>query len=277
MLNLHFEVGFIGTGSMGGMLIRAFLRTGVVQAENVWAANRTPQKLAALVSEFPGIQCDLPSRVAQQSDVLFLAVKPGDTEKVLGTIENSLRPDQLCVFLTNVFSLEQLEQRIPCVVAKLIPTVTQQINQGVALIAYGQRRTSEHSRRLEALLAGTCRFLMIEERHMRLFGNITSCGPAFLAVCMEELCRQASAIDPDVPIQDLIRACVETLAATGELLRTGKTPRQLVGEVAVPGGITEGGINALRQLLPQLFAAVFSTTRQTEEQMRQSLSFLKQL
>jgi competence protein ComER len=272
MPSAHFDVGFIGTGSMGGMLVRAFLRAGVVQAENIWAANRTPQKLAALAAKFCGIHCDSPSRVAQQSEVLFLAVKPGDTEKALESIENNLRPDQLCVFLTNVFSLEQLERRIPCAAAKLIPTITQQINQGVALIAYGQRAASEHFRRMEALLSATCRPLIVEERHMRLFGDITSCGPALLAVCLEELCRQASAIDPSIPSRDVLTACVETLAATGELLRTGITPEQLVGEVAVPGGMTEAGISALRQLLPQLFSTVFSATRQTEQQKRQSLS-----
>lgn len=107
---------------------------------------------------------------------------------------------------------------------------------------------------------------------MRLFGDITSCGPALLSVCLEELCRQASAIDPSIPSRDVLTACVETLAATGELLRTGITPEQLVGKVAVRGGMTEAGISALRQLLPQLFATVFSATRQTEQQKRQSLS-----
>ncbi|HXB21429.1 MAG TPA: NAD(P)-binding domain-containing protein [Candidatus Solibacter sp.] len=267
-----FDVGFIGTGNMGAMLVRAFLRSGSIEAKNVWAANRSQQKLEVLASEFPGIHRDHASHVAQRSDVLFLAVKPGDTKNVLETIQDSLRPDQLCVFLTNVFSFEQLEQRLPCAVAKLIPTVTQQIGRGVALLAHGQRATSEHTLRLEKLLAGTCTPLIIKEHQMRLFADIASCGPAFLAVCIEEICRQALAFNGTLSAEDLTAACIETLGATADLLRTGMTPQQLVCEVAVPGGMTEAGIAALRRLLPQLLASVFSATRQTEQQKGQLFS-----
>ena len=107
---------------------------------------------------------------------------------------------------------------------------------------------------------------------MRLFADITSCSPAFLAVCIEEDCRQASALDSSLSPQDLTAACIETLSATSELLRTGITPQQLVCEVAVPGGMTEAGITALRQLLPQLLTSIFSATRQTEQQKRQLFS-----
>jgi competence protein ComER len=271
MPNTRFEVGVIGTGSMGNMLVRAFVRSRMVEAGNIWLANRSPEKLERLASDFPGIHCEPSRRVAQESEILLITVKPSDTETVLETIENELRPDQLCIFLTNVFSFEQLEQRIPCSVAKLIPTVTQQIDRGVALVAYGRRTTPEQAAQLEALLAPACTLLRVEEQQMRSFGDITSCGPAFLAVCIDELCRQASAIDPSLSSRELTTACIETLGATAHLLRTGITPHQLIGEVAVPGGMTEAGINTLRQLLPQLFASLFSATRAAEQQKRQML------
>ncbi|HEV2960416.1 MAG TPA: NAD(P)-binding domain-containing protein [Candidatus Angelobacter sp.] len=271
MPNTRFDVGFIGTGSMGGMLVRAFLGSEVVPTEHIWLANRSRKKLELLASEFPGVHCGPSERVAQQSEILFIAVKPSDTANVLTTIEHNLRADHLCVFLTNVFSFAQLEQRLPCAVAKLIPTVTQQINQGAALVGYGSRTTPEHARRLEQLLAPTCRLLHVEEHQIRLFGDITSCGPAFLALCIDELCRQASAIAPSLSGPELATACIETLAATTNLLRTGMKPRELICEVAVPGGMTEAGMNVLRQLLPPLFASLFSATRQAEQQKREAL------
>lgn len=257
---------------MGSMLVRAFLRNQAVRAENIWLANRTPAKLKALAAEFPGVHCTSSKQVARRSEILFIAVKPGDTQQVLQTIERQIRPDQLCVFLTNVFTFEQLEQRIPSSIAKLIPTVTQHINQGVALVAFGNRTTPAQALRLERLLASTCRPLRVPETQMRVFGDVTSCGPAFLAVCIDELCREGAAIDPTLPARELALCCIETLGATAHLLRTGITPQQLTGEVAVSGGMTEAGIKAMRKWLPPLLASVFSATRQAEQKKREALS-----
>ena len=268
----NFDVGFIGTGSMGSMLVRAFLRNQALRPENLWLANRTPAKLEALAAEFPGVHCESSEQVAQHSEILFIAVKPSDTQQVLRTITQQLRANQLCVFLTNVFTFEQLEQRIPSSIAKLVPTVTQQINQGVALIAYGTRTASEQAARLEQLLAPTCKLLQVAETQMRAFGDVTSCGPALVAACIDELCRRAAAIGPSLSAHDLATACIETLGATANLLRSGTTPQDLICEVAVPGGMTEAGITVLRKSLPDLLEAISAATRQAEQKKRATLS-----
>jgi len=36
--------GFLGTGHLGSMLIEKFVETGAMQAEDVMASNRTPEK-----------------------------------------------------------------------------------------------------------------------------------------------------------------------------------------------------------------------------------------
>ena len=156
--------------------------------------------------------------------------------------------------------------------AKLVPTVTQQINQGVALIAYGTRTASEQAARLEQLLAPTCKLLKVAETQMRAFGDVTSCGPALVAACIDELCRRASATSPGLSVHDLATACIETLGATANLLRSGTTPQDLICEVAVPGGMTEAGITVLRKSLPDLLEAISSATRQTEQTKRATLS-----
>jgi pyrroline-5-carboxylate reductase len=38
------NTGFVGIGSMGGMLVRGLLRSRALAVENVWAANRSEGK-----------------------------------------------------------------------------------------------------------------------------------------------------------------------------------------------------------------------------------------
>src|SRR5690606_37470767 len=46
-------VGFIGIGTMGGMLIDAFLRAGTFRPEQVFIHNRTPQKAHMMAQKYP--------------------------------------------------------------------------------------------------------------------------------------------------------------------------------------------------------------------------------
>jgi len=47
------NTGFIGIGSMGGMLVRSLLRSEALAPNDVWAANRSAEKLDVLAAAFP--------------------------------------------------------------------------------------------------------------------------------------------------------------------------------------------------------------------------------
>ena len=271
MRDQPLQIGFIGTGTMGGMLIRALVQSGSIAPANIWAANRSRDKLQSLTEEFKDLHCADASAVAAASQILYLCIKPGDTATVLKQIQNELRDDQVCVFLTNVFSFADLELRIPCRAAKLIPSIAQHAGGGVALLSYGPRMTAQDSEKLEKLLAPTGKLLIVPEDHLRIFADVASCGPAFLAACIQEICRQAVNKNPDIGSQKLSEAAVETLAATADLLRSGLNPDELVRQAAVPGGMTEAGLQALRRYLPEMISSIFDAT-QTAEQKRQTIS-----
>lgn len=269
MTNQPSKVGFIGVGTMGAMLVRSLLRAGRLSATDIWIANRSSSKLESLAIEFNGLHCATANQVAAETQILFLCVKPADTAEVLQQIDNELRPNQICIFLTNVFTFPQIEGRIPCRVVKLIPSLAQRISQGVALLAYGRRIEKADSTALESLLAPIGRLMVVSEHQLRTFADITSCGPAFLSACIEELYRQVQSKAFDLSASDVTAAAVETLAATAELLRSGITPQQIIQEIAVPGGTTAMGLNAIRQYIPQAIAAVLEATERTERKNRE--------
>jgi len=266
------KIGFIGIGAMGAMLVRALVRSGSVFAGSVWAANRSASKLESLANECQGLNCADAEAVAAKSRILFLCVKPADTASVLRQIEKQLRDDHICVFLTNVFSFQQLEARIPCGVAKLIPSITQQVNRGVALLAYGPRLREADSTALQHLLGPICTLQVVPENQLRIFADVASCGPALLSACIEEVCRQAAHRAENLPTTQLREAAIETLAATAELLRSGISLQELMQQVAVPGGMTSAGLQSLREHLPNVVAAVFDATDQAERKKNATIS-----
>ncbi len=47
------KVGFIGTGSMGSILIEAFIQSGALNPEDIIASNRTASKVERLAAAYP--------------------------------------------------------------------------------------------------------------------------------------------------------------------------------------------------------------------------------
>lgn len=103
------KVGFIGTGSMGSLLIDAFLSSGALEPCDVLASNRSLNKLLELEKRHPGISiCGSNRETALGSDIVFLCVKPLEFKTLTDEIGSCLRSEQIVVSITSPVQLHHL-------------------------------------------------------------------------------------------------------------------------------------------------------------------------
>jgi len=266
------NTGLVGIGSMGGMLFRAMVRSRALAVENVWAANRSEGKLKALAAEFPGIHIASDRKLAANCDLIFLCLKPGDAASALAQMDPELYPGQLLVTTASQITLQVLEDRVPCRVAKLIPSITQEIGAGVALLMYGSRATADDRKLLEDLLGHISHPVVITESQSRPAIGLASGGPAFVAYLLESMAQEAARINPDFP-PELARSLVlETAAATLRLMAEGNmSTEEVICRVALPGGMTALGLETLSRYVPQAWQAVFRDSAEREKRARETL------
>ncbi|HYA22851.1 MAG TPA: pyrroline-5-carboxylate reductase dimerization domain-containing protein [Terriglobales bacterium] len=266
------HAGFIGIGSMGGMLVRALLRCRALAPEEIWAANRSSAKLDALGGDFPGVHVASPKQLAAECDLIFLCVGSADTATVLAQMDAELYPGQLLITTAGVIPLRALEDRVPCRVAKLIPSITQEIGAGIALLIYGSRVTAEDRDLLQGLLGRICRPEVISESLARPAIGLCSGGPALLAYLLESMADQAVRSNPELSPELARKLVQEAATATMRLLREANmTTQEIVRRVAVPGGMTAHAIQILSRHVPQAWQAIFRETADREAQARESL------
>lgn len=253
--------GFIGTGSMGSILIEAFIRSGALLPEEILAVNRTPSKAERLARCFPGLQlAESVAEAASRSDILFLCVKPGDYPHLLHQIAPFCREDQWVVSITSPVMVDQLEERLPGKVAKVIPSVTNYVLGGAALCIYGSRVGRKDRQRFEQFLAPISRPLEVREEHTRISSDLSSCGPAFFAFLLDKLITAAVEVS-GIDREEARRMASEMLLGTGMLLTSGgMCPQDVVRRVSVPGGITEGALKLLDQELGSTFERLIEVT-----------------
>ena len=267
------NTGFIGIGSMGGMLVRRLLHSRALAVENVWAANRSEGKLKALASEFPGIHVASARKLAADCDLIFLCLKPGDASSALAQMDPELYPGQLLVTTASQIPLQALEDRVPCRVAKLIPSITQEIDAGVALLMYGSRATADDRKLLDDLLGCISHPIVIAESQSRPAISLTSSGPAFVAYLLQSMAEEAARSNPDFPPELALSLAQETATATLRLMAEGKmNPEEVIRRVALPGGMTAHGIEVLSRYVPQAWQAVFRESAEREKRARETLA-----
>jgi len=266
------NTGFVGVGSMGGMLVRALLRARRLSPPEVWLANRSPQKAASLAAEFPGVHPAKNREVAKRCDLIFLCVGGADIPSVLAEMDSELYPGQLLLTTANVVPLKALEDRIPCRVAKLIPSITQEIAVGITLLMYGSRITQEDSRLLENLLGFISHVIPIPESQARPAISLTSGAPALIAYLLQSMADAAVRDNPEITTQMAQSMVQQTAAATIRLMEKAKmTPQDVIQRVAVPGGMTALSIDILSRSVPQAWTAIFQQIAEKERQSRSNL------
>lgn len=256
------NVGFIGTGSMGSILIESFIQSGALHPYEIIASNRTPGKIDRLTESFDGLKKAASNiEVVQLSQIVFLCVKPLEYKNVIAEIKPSLSASQIIVSITSPITIAYLEEQLPCKIAKVIPSITNYVLSGPTLCMYGERMLDEDCRQLERLLAHISQPMHVSEQYTRISSDIASCGPAFFSFILLKFIR-AAVDETGIAYADANRLACDMLFGTGKLLTSGGfTPGELQKRVAVPGGITAEGLKVLDLKLAGVFNQLIRITQ----------------
>ncbi len=255
------NVGFIGTGSMGSVLIQAFIKSNALNPEQILITNRTITKAELLAEMYPGIQLlHSVQELAVHSDILFLCVKPLEYRALLDTIAPFVYPEQIVVSITSPVLIRHLESKLPSKVAKVIPSITNYERSGATLCMYGSLMSDKDKELLESLLCHISAPVRIEEQHTRVTSDISSIGPAFMAFFVEQLVQSAVEFT-SISRDEANRLASEMLLGTGLLLTSGGfSPETLQQRVSVPGGITAKALQLLLHRTEGVFLDVIKAT-----------------
>ncbi|TVY09061.1 late competence protein ComER [Paenibacillus cremeus] len=261
------RVGFIGTGSMGSILIEAFIQSGALNPEQIVATNRTISKAERLAETYAGLQVARSNmEVASLSDLLFLCIKPSEFKAVLDDIANSVDSSKLIVSITSPVLIRHLEELLPCKIAKVIPSITNYVLSGATLCIYGDRFTPEDKELLENMLSHISAPIRVSEQYTRISSDLSSCGPAFLAYFVQKFVEAAVA-ETGISEEEATQLASEMTLGTGKLLTTGGfSPASLQKRVSVPGGITAEGLRIMEKELCGVFYDLIRTTHSKYEE-----------
>jgi pyrroline-5-carboxylate reductase len=256
--------GFIGTGSMGSMLVRKLTGNGIIAPAAIAASSKTGLSARALAEKTGITAAPSNTAAAAGADVLFICVKPAVVRNVLEEVLPVLKPGTLIVSIAGGVTLADLgewagpDHRY----TRVIPSVAAEHDAGISLVAWGRGTGPEDRALVLKLLNAIGTAVETDEGNLDLYADLTSCAPAFIAVMMREFAASSvrtGTIGPALA-EFLVR---KTLAGTARILDDEKTGFDtLVVRVATKGGITEEGVRVLEARLPAVFDEVLRATKE---------------
>lgn len=271
------NVGFIGTGTMGSLLIEAFIASGALTPAQIAISNRTFAKAQALADRYSGMRAEKTNAgAACGCDIIFLCIKPHEFKTAVDDLKPVIRPHQIIVSITSPVLISHLEGELDCKIAKVIPSITNYVWSGASLCIYGQTMQEEDKTKLESLLSHISEPLQIDESYTRIVSDLSSCGPAFISFLLEQFV-DAAVDETGIGRDEALRVASAMLLGTGLLLTEGGlTPAEVQERVAVPGGITAKALSLLRRETDGVFNQLVRTTHSKfkEDLKKVSISFI---
>ena len=245
---LSGKLAVLGAGKMGGILIAAFLRSGLFRPEQVTATVAHAERTAALQTRLGVRATTENAEAAAGANVIVLGVKPTQVGDLVQSIRPMLGPQTLLISIAASMTTSAIEAAagdgVP--VVRAMPNTPATLGAGMTALVRGRFARPEHMAMAEQMFRTVGRTVVLDEKHMDAVTGLSGSGPAFLYIILEALAE--AGVNVGLPRDVATELAAQTAyGAARMVLETGAHPALLKDEVTTPAGCTVDGILELEE------------------------------
>ena len=261
-------LGFIGAGNMAEAIIHGIIQNQVVLPDRILASDLSDERREHISRTF-GMEAVKENRsLVDQSNVIFLAVKPQAVPQVLKDIGENMGPEKLLVSIVAGVPIKTLSTGLPKGprIVRTMPNTPMTVMEGAMAIASDSPALPEDLETVETLFRPLGSTVRIEEKLIDAVTGLSGSGPAYVFMILEALADGGVKMGLPRDVSETLAA--QTLLGSAKLfLETRTNPGQLKCMVTSPGGTTISGIHELEKggIRASLMNAVESATKRSIE------------
>jgi len=262
------KLAVLGTGKLGGILLRAYLEQELFTPKNVSATVRHEEKAAALAKTLGVNVTTDNARAVHGADIVLLGVKPQVVGEVLKEIKSEIGNEALIISVAASVPTTYIEQRLgdKAPVVRAMPNTCSTVGVGMTGICKGSHASAEHLEIAKSLFNAVGRTVVVDEKNMDAVTGLSASGPAFAYIILESLAEAGVKVGLPRDVATLLAA--QTMKGSASVvLETGDHPALLKDSVTTPAGCTIDGILELEEgkLRVTLIKAVVKATQRAGE------------
>lgn len=264
------NIGIIGYGSIGSMFTNGFIKKKLFSPSQISVFEMSKDKIDEIKKKWPEINiCDSNKALAAQCDQIFICVKPNDTISVFKEIQNELNGDTHIISVAAGVTISSIEKIYSGKITRVIPSFASEIYEGVSLVCHNKDVSYAEAKSIEKILSEISLVKRIKEEDFPVATDLTSCMPGFIAYIFEAF-FETGVKHSGLTKEEAEEMVITTLYGTSKLLYDRQIGfNEVIKRVATKGGITEVGINVLKESLPNTFDEVLKKTLEKFEKTQE--------
>ncbi len=246
---MTMRIGCVGCGNMGGAILAGLARSagqGQTDAYALCGYNRTASRMRPL--EEAGVQVmTSPLAVAENADIIILAVKPYQMREVVGQLRPALDANKVLVSVAAGITSNSLAQwaENACPVVRCMPNTPALVGMGVFALCLEDPKLSQNCKQSLLQVFGTLgQCVELAEEKFTAFSALIGAGPAYVFAMMQGLVQAGVTLGfTHTQSRQMVTAL---FAGSARMAEQDASPLgQLRDNVCSPGGLTIAGVNVL--------------------------------
>lgn len=231
------KVLFVGAGNMGGAILQAAAKSGVLDLQSTFVIDSDQQKAQAFAEQL-GIRSENPG----DADIVVLAVKPQALESVFPL---STAPDALLISVLAGTTTDKLAKVSKCTrICRVMPNTPVLVSAGMSALYFTTEVETAARAFVINLFAACGEAIEIEDEDMmHAITALSGSGPAYFFYLVELMI--AAGENMGIPKEVARILAKNTFHGASKLMqKTGERPEVLRKNVTSPGGTTEAALGA---------------------------------
>ncbi len=240
------KISFIGAGNMACAIIKSIVSSGRVSGDSIYVYDKLEEKTDALCPL--GInKCSCVADAVKSAENILLAVKPQDYEAVLADVKNSGADlsgktiISIAAAISCDYICKQLDARCP--VIRVMPNTPLMLGVGATAISRNSLVSDKAYSKICTLFAASGAVCSLDESLMNSVISVNSSSPVYLYMLAKAMIDKSVAYG--ISEKNSSELVYQTLKGSVEMLiKSGKSPDELIKMVASPGGTTLAAISS---------------------------------
>lgn len=242
------KIGLIGAGNMGEALLAGILKNKEIKSKNILISDINRERLQYLENVYKIKKTEENKKIAEDSDVIILAVKPNILKNVLQEISRTIDGHKLIISIAAGISIKFIESNLNSVnpIIRVMPNTPVLVKEGAIAISPGKNATSKDIGFTESIFSFLGKTVLIEETLMDAVTGLSGSGPAYVFIIIEALAD--AGVKMGISRENSLLLAAQTILGSVKLYLSKKEhPGVLKDMVTSPGGTTIAGIHALEK------------------------------
>ena len=242
------NIGFIGLGNMASAIMGGLVRKGVAAPNEIYGSDVNSVARDNAKERVPGINImDTNLEVAQNSDVLILAVKPQFLAEAVKELKGKIKSETVVVSIVAGRTLEALEELLgsDVKIVRTMPNTPALIGEAAtAYTANANVSLTEIGTVADSIIASFGKAIKVPENLMDAVVGVSGSAPAYVFMFIEAMAD--GAVAEGMPRQMAYDFAAQAVMGSAKLMmETGKHPGELKDMVCSPAGTTIAAVRTL--------------------------------